>query len=230
MAASILLRVISAIDDRRLVLSNARAARLMSIGNTWNHIRVGMRLSANASAAIASGDFMFGVCNGVSSVYGDQTPTHVVGVRSSPTPVPNFGYSAGPPAILQQINPVAVTVVSGVETVGSAIGLTDMKISAAVTSVRSVFMVELTKGSPNYTITAGYLQGTSADISLPDFLTAMETTMANLTGGWNANYKHGSDVTMAVNEANGILNGVCFSWGNASATLEVSDVAYARYS
>lgn len=35
---------------------------------------------------------------------------------------------------------------------------------------------------------------------------------------------------MAVNEANGILNGIVISWGNASATLENSDVAYARYS
>lgn len=201
----------------------------MSIGNTWNHIRIGLRLSVNATAAITSGDFMVGVCNGVNSVYGDQTPTHCVGVRSSATPNPNFGYNAGPPAFLQQINPVGVVVVSGTETVGSAIGLTDWKISASPTDTRSVFMVELTKGSPNYTITAGYLSGTSADISLTDFLTAMETTLVNING-WNANYKKGADVTMAVNEANGILNGIVISWGNASATLENSDVAYARYS
>jgi hypothetical protein len=232
--AAILLFTTGGEDDRRLVLGNERAARKFAaafVSGGWTSILLGMRFAVSASAQIVSGNLAFGLSNEVTSVYGDQVTNNFVGVRSSPTPNPNFGYSAGPPVTLQQIKLNGVVKIASGETLGADIGgVNDMKISADPSTIRNIFLVQITKGSPNFTVTAGYLNGTNADISQTSFLTAMETAIASINV-WNAQYLKGADVTMAVNEgANGALNSACIRWSNVQTSLYISDVAYARVS
>lgn len=210
-------------DDRRLVLSNARAARTFDIGTSWTSLMLGVRMSINGSSAnIASANMVFGACSGVANVYGDQTPKHIVGLKvNNGGSAWTFGSHFWAPSAKALVN------VSGVDTLyGTPSG---SNYTSDVT-LRVGHFVKIDKGSPNFTVTwAGCTFSAATDLTLNQFQSLMETAIANFSTVKGNYGQQGTVSTVAVNEGtNGSLDSCCFYWSNVGETLEISDVAYAR--
>lgn len=226
--ASILLRTISSVDDKRIVLGNEQIARLLEIADNWTKLRIGLLWSINASATVSSSPrFAIGVCNGTANLYGSASTNHFVGVFPN---ISSFSYTSGPPAYL------LTSVVKPRKRVGttntdSGSGIISPYMSAAPASIRSAFYLDIEKGSPNYTFQVGAPDTTGAaqtDITWAKFLEGMEIGMADM-GSWTTGYADGNAQTVAVDEdADGVLNALNIYWNRDSPTIEVSGLAYAR--
>lgn len=229
--ASIILRTIGGIDDNRLSIGNEQAARLRQIGTNWTTIRLGLRLSVNGSASISGTPrFALGLCSGTTMLLGSASTKHFVGVRSA---VGTWTRTTGPPAYysvagspsIRAIKRVGTTLTTGNE-------IAPCYISSAPASVRSVFLLNIVKGSPNYSLQCGMATTSAAgqtDVSLAQFeqmlaLESISGISAIVTG-----YGTATGTTIAVNEANdGLLDAMQILWDRSSPEIEVSDIGYAR--
>lgn len=233
MSVSILSRTISAIVDQRLVLTNDQCGRPLSIGTTWNQIRIGMRCAINPQGSTASPPdpgFFFGLCSGTTNMFGSATTTNALGVITGST----LNYNAGPPPYyhittsgLLRAKRVGSTLTSG----STMIAATRLPFTADPTTIRAAMVLEITRGSPNYTTQLIVSIGLGVDLPLSIFLAALEAaTMADVTTVLNtsgASYNTGSASTIAFDIVAGDLNTINVSWASAVRTFEISDIAYA---
>jgi len=227
MASSIVLRTYGDGDDKKISLSNATCARLLSIGNTWNKIRVGIRLMVNAAANITGTPaFAVGVCSGTSNPWnnGAATTTNFVGCI---TAQPSWTYTTN--VMLLNSGNVDFRVATRVGTT-TTFGLQPpsvLVIPALSYDIRGVIFVDITKGSPNYTVNVfSPTSITLADVTQTAFFTQVAAEVSSIS-----NYAFGTPRTIAVDEGNGILNAVNIGWDKSvSGTIEISDLAIVRFS
>lgn len=219
MPSTILIRTISSVVDNRIVLSNSHFARPHGI-TTWNKLRIAFRWSMRDSGANLTGtpEFAVGLCSGSANIFGDLTCTHFVGMRTTRV---TWDRTAGPPAnyavyITQAGKLVGTTFTLG----GNWLSVAGQAMADAAGGNRFCWFIDITKGSPNYTL-GGYARvtGNAGDISETTMKAQAEIDAATLPehGLNNAN-------TVAVNEAtDGILSHVCFSWNRSTPEIEISD-------
>lgn len=242
-APVILARTFSSVVDNRAKLANGNIARLWSsaVGTSWSVIRVGIRLSIEDSGAniISTPRFAFGICSGTSNIFMDATTTHFFGAVSNGATwqrrTTGTGYSdnsygvGGNPGYTNNGYCVAKRIGSTL-TVGSGfIGGDYCRIGWNTTPFRTVQFLEITKGSPNFSIKL-FAQntgaGTGVDQSLASFLSNMELTSPSIT-----NYAFSGTQTMAIDEGtNGSFNAVNVAWDRNSPSIEISDVAVVKFS
>lgn len=240
MSQAIVNRTISAQSDNRLSLTNGQAMRNLSFLTTWNVVRLGIQFGWNGAASLSGTPQLVmglnaGILDGSGNPvgYADPATSNFFGMR---TLVPTMTYNAGPPAYYSNatVAPKPCTRVGSTLTDGTAFGSTGPWGSAALTTARSALIIQVTKGSPNFTIEAVFATnatGAQADINDTKFLDMMESlTMADaasIQSGYNAM----AGVSMAVNEAaNGYLNTMLIYWNRTSVPLEVSAVRHRRIS
>ena len=223
MAATILLRTIGGVDDKRLVLGNASVARLLSYGTDWTTLRIGLRWTIGNTGADLTGSphLAVGLCSGTTQIYGDALTTHFVGVLSNQAA---WTYSPS--------SPVYSAVGGGpfypAKRIGSVLTLGTLitpywRIDADPTAARSLFFVDITKGTPNFSFRLFAHESSSADVSLDTFLQKMQEATPSL-----ANHAYTNAFTLAVSETDGALNAVNVYWDRATPALEISDLAVAR--
>ncbi len=236
---------IGGIEDRRLVLTNSSAARIINIGTSWSTLRIGIRMCCEDTGADYPNTtrFYFGAMSNPDSTLSNgpltATCSHFVGFICDSNP--NAGYPrriAGPP-VQYTLNSDRHYAKKVVNTITSAAG-TNMNARWSIngaTPPRVVMMVELVKGSPNFTINflaqgAGY--NGSADVLKGTFLTAMaQTTLANAATAMNSagnNYGGGNTATLAVSEAvDGFLDAIVVGMDKPIG-LYISDIAWFKVS
>ena len=228
--SQILLRTIGSIDDKRLELANDQAARLFSIGNSWTQIRLGIRLAVNGAATITGTPVLaLGVGAGVTNKYGDATTDHFFGIKSDSA---SWSWSSGPPGYYSGIYLRPTKRVGSTSTNNASVSTAGAFFVGAPTTNRSALLVDITKGSPNFTIQIGYCyisSGVQSDVSLANFIEMMEvnalTSLSTVKGG----YTNGTSLTQAVDEsANGNLNAVQLYWNKSAYPIEICDIAYAK--
>lgn len=239
MSVSIDTVTIGGIEDRRLVLANAQAARVIDIGTNWTRIRIGIRGALNDSGASIAG-----------------TPRIYIGMLSSPSaglangPLTGstshfVGLVQGSATLTRNASPLAYSGVWANGSYAKKVGATITAIgggnvtgwlSANPSTYRNIVAAEILKGSPNFTINiiAPNLS-TVHDVSLANFISAMEvstitamgTYLNGIYGGiYNSSSLSGS---LAVSEAtNGFLDAVCVAWDKNSPVLNISDVIWAK--
>jgi hypothetical protein len=87
MSVLITSRIINNVIDQRASLGNDQVLRLIDVGNTWNKIRLALRLSINTTATISGTPrFYFGMCDGTDSELsgaGSMTTAEFVGIFST---------------------------------------------------------------------------------------------------------------------------------------------------
>lgn len=227
MATQTLLRTVSSVDDVRAVLSNSTLRRLLSIGSTWNKIRVGVRLIVNGSAAVVGTPrFAMGVCSGTANPFnnGSASTDHFVGAA---TKFATWGYSGnifyinGGTADWLPTKRVGTTTTEGTTLVGSLV------LPSVTLAKRWCLFLDIEKGSPNHTLQAFYTNNTlAADTSKETFLSTVEVEACSLT-----HHAFGTARTLAVDEGtDGALNAVNISWDRTSPTIEICDIALVRFS
>jgi hypothetical protein len=226
------LRNISGVDDVRAALSNATLRRLLSVGTNWTQLRVAIRFSMEDPGADMTSQptFSLGVCSGTANPFnnGSATTDHWVGLRST---MATWARSAGPPPYTT-LYPYTMRPYKRVGTTYSyAPGTNNLLYAWYVlygTSIRQVFAVDITKGSPNFTITYVARTGISNpdDVSKETFLQQISLLTPNIPG----HSRSGTGNPIAVDEAtDGYLNAVNVAWDRSSPKLEISDLAVVRF-
>ena len=226
MDSVILQRTISSVVDQRIVLSNSHFARPHGF-TTWSKLRIAVRWSMRDGGATLTGtpEFAVGLCSGSTSILGDATCTHFVGVRTTGS---SWTRSAGPP-VNYQVFPTGSGKMVGTTwtTATNWLSVAGYAMATATTGDRFCWFLDITKGSPNYTIN-GYARnvGSSGDIDVATYLAQAEIDSASLT-----NHAIGNSGTVAVDEAtNGTLDHAQLRWNRTTPEIEISDWSVVRLS
>lgn len=222
--SSILSRTISSVVDKRIVLSNSQFARLLPI-STWSKLRIGVRWHMrNNGANLGTGPRLaVGLCRNTTNLFGDSTTDHFVGWVTDGswaffTPPNQYTTLGGKPA----------TRIGSTLTLGTvfAAGNNIPADAAGSSNDRKIFFVDITKGSPNFTIALFAWSSGAIDVTNNQFLIQMEAATPSLT-----NHAAVASQTIAVNEGtNGTLNAVNLSWSQSTPEVEICDLAIARLS
>lgn len=239
MSASIISRTISAIVDKKLVLQNDQAARLISIGSDWTTIRFGMRLAVDAAGLtnnLVGAVNYIGMCSGTANKVGDLTTTNFFGLAMDSS---SLTYASGPPpyfnvegsAIYKLVKKVGTTVTKGSAIVGGA--ATGYSASG---DVRNAWVIEIVRGSPNYTLNFLYttqVAAMQADVPYGALVQALEgatiTDVKNVLNSYvGGGYYQNQTDSLAFDEVAGPLNAFNIYWNLSSRPLEISEVLYVR--
>src|SRR5207247_6157852 len=104
------------------------------------------------------------------------------------------------------------------------------KVMSYLSTTRNIFIVQITKGSPNFTLDhcgpIGF-EGLN-DKSKTQLTNAMELgTIAGINTALS--YTAHSQPTLAVDEStNGTLNSICVAWDRTAAKLHISDLFWSK--
>lgn len=227
-------RTISSVSDKRIQLSNSNFARLWSstLGTSWTKIRLAVRFGITDSGSNITGSprFAFGIQVGTTNLFMDAGgPSHWCGFLSvdsswSRSTSGGVGYysidSATGGAPQKKIN---TTITSG-----GVFGTVAPIITDATAAWRSAFLLDITKGSPNFTFANLRVRSntTIADITQTDFLTEIENAAPSF-----ANHSSNGSSTVAIDEStNGFFNAVGIAWNKTAALIELSDLAIVKIS
>lgn len=212
-----------------MILSNSTPCRPPTILlSSWTKMRVAARLCIRDQGVNLTGTprLALGLCSGSTNTFGAATTTHFVGVVTNNATLTR---NAGPPVYYSGLNLAACKRVgSTLTTNASAInGGGSFMFAQPADGYRTLFFVDIEKGSPNYTMNAFYRNSsTGADVSADDFLYYAQLDTPSLTG-----YNFGTARTVAVDEgADGTLDHVNPAWSMASPQIEISDLAIVKLS
>lgn len=231
MASSIQVQTIQSFDDVQFRLANSWKARAWDpamIPTSWTTIRVGFCALIEATATLSTGNLAIGIgANVQSQAYGNETVENFVGAKFGAGDT--WSYAAGPPPELTSIDCYASVNTSGAgETLSGSKIYDDGRIYA--TTSRSAVFVEITRGSPNYTVNVGTTHGVSGggDITPAEFKVGMTVPLASLAS-WKGNYTAGTARTVPVDVGTyGQFIGVNLSWDVESPSFRDCIVAVAR--
>lgn len=236
MAAPIIVsRTFNTVVDNRAKLANSNIARLWSssIGTSWQSIRIGCRLSISDAGADLSSTprFAFGICSGTSNIFMDATTTHWLGActgNSTWTRTTVDGvtaYDTNDFSIGRPLN--ASTRIGSTLTVGTRLdGGTHVYMLDCTTAHRAMLFLDITKGSPNFTLRAFFKNASGSDVDVTSFLTQMELATPSFDG-----HTFPVGQTIAVDETtNGFFNAVNIAWDRTTPAIEISDVAVVKFS
>lgn len=202
--------------DRRMVLSNGEAIRAPIYLDNWSVLRIGLRCAFSGVSGNITGTprIAFGVCNGETNGYGAALSDHVVGIRNN---LATVVFTAGSP---NYINPFSNNFVHVFKRVGAVVTTTTpsgpLGLVSADTTVRSYVGLEITKGSPNFSLqfTAANTSGEVAnDLTDALFTQFMESGTLLPPGGFTLS----TLATLAVDEGtNGVLDHLFVYWDRTS--------------
>jgi hypothetical protein len=226
-------RVISGVNDKRLVIAGGHWARKMSIGDNWSELLVTIRMSTRfwlpENSGSTNNPFSFiGLCSN-NTPPASLSVDHFVGFRNSHF----YRGSGGDPRIYYGGNGSnnagrIIRIENNAETV---IGTTPSHMyicgDAANTGAATnggVVAFHFKKGSPNWTVdTWGY--GSNINGLYTRTLTEFLVTAAGSSSGANV----ASINAGAVDESTyGALDSICFVNMDAVNAFEISDIAYTR--
>ena len=232
MSVTITKVTISSVDDKRLVLSNAQWAATLSIGTDWDKIRVGCRISFDDLGSNPTG-----------------TPRQYIGMAASPS----IGFANGPlsgastghfigfrtadSAWTRNVGPPVDYALSGGNYGIKKVGITesefgsglDMRVAGAQATVRRIQIVQIEKGSPNFTVrwsannNAATTDETETELreamDISDFSAACTTISASPNSG-----------TVATTESSdGFFNAIAVGWDRSAFKMYVSEMFFAKY-
>lgn len=236
MSATIILRA-TPVSENRAELTAAQISRTLEMGVNWNVMRIGLQLCFNATVtATGTPLIFFGLSSGVvaGTGFNDGSGTvHAVGGRVANSS--SWGYNAGPPAWLDGSSPQLVKKIGATQTTALFNTSPGIFFGAQPLTARSGIVLQITKGSPNFTMdlagpknsgAAAQIDCTEAKLTSLMEMGAMSDASSIISGygAWGAG-------TLAVNEAsNGYLDSICLVWDKSVPPCEISAVMVRKVS
>ena len=221
--------------DKAVELTNSSGARTLLIGTSWTSIRLGVlcHWSDLGSNPGSSPRAYIGALSGkvAANHVLKSTTTNWIGALPGQT---TWTRNAGPPVYYAgSVNPTpACKKVGATLTIGST-GSSVPHFSAAATA-RNIFLVEIVKGSPNWTVNYVFpnaAAGAQADKTTTILRAALEaSTMANAAAAIGANYTTGSAVAIAFDETAGSIDTFHIAWDKTVFTWKVHAIGYSKIS
>lgn len=235
--ASIGSRIFNLTPDKYVSLANEELVRTLAMGTDWTKLHIGVLLAVTPDGTnnLASAALMLGLCSGTTQPYGAASTTNFVGAAfHASTPGATSGTLS---YVANSGNPVfSVTGTWPLTRVGTALGsatgsATGLMLTAntGATQRRSPLYLDITKGSPNYTVgrwTPATSQGQflSGDCTPGELLNVLENT----TPTWLGISLSSTSSTLAASEATGAFDSVDLFWNKAGFPLEIYALAVAR--
>lgn len=239
MSEQILQRVVSSVNDNRLVLFNSQIARQMSIGSNWTYLRIGVRFAIQGTATFGPYRLFVGVTSGVNHVYYSDYCQHaLVFVSGMSVTNATYGATAGGYYILGS-GPVIYSKVSQTETSQqpSYVGGPQTYVAADAPNRNCFQTFDLVKlGGGLFTCVANGAQTNTGtpianigyDLIRAAMLSTSYTDSAAIAG---LNQGTPRNTTVALNEGvNGAFDSVYIYWRHPSVGIEISDVLVSRLS
>lgn len=245
MASTIVSRTVGVTPDQRISLNSSTGARIIAIGTSWTRLRLGFRFSVTDSGASLAGvdnalyvGVMAGPNAGATNGPNSGVCPHFFGATTNS--LSTFTRNVGPP-IRYSAAMVGSRIIAGVETLTAQLAPTK-SVSAQPADNVTILIVDILKGSPNFTITVTssltpLTNTTQAQLlesmAFSGAMTASSTTTK--AAGWLnrtlgvGNYTSSNSTTLAINEAvDGFFDSVVLSWNKATINWEFSDVVVAK--
>lgn len=218
--------------DQRLSLANGYASRLLEFLTTWTVCRIGIRFCFNGVANLTgTPQLAFGLCAGTDNTYADPTTDNFLGIIIGATATWTY---AGSPAYYGAVSGKIRKRVGVTNTDGGSFASSNVHFPAAAATNRSALIVEITKGTPNFTVNAVHPSSTAGaqiDISDADMVAMMEASTMAGAAAMVSGYTHqtAGALTLAIDEAvNGYLNAINIYWDRSGTALEISDTKHRR--
>ena len=230
-------RTVDLTEDKRGVASNGTYARLLEAGNTWNRIVIGFRYAFSGADRSQAGSvrLALGLSNGITNVFGEETTNNFCGLVTDEATL-TYNAGGGFPfwdgVVATNADLVAATRVGTTLTTGSVVHQALLTLAASA-GIRHAIFIDITKGSPNFTLNAGVPSSVGVedtDITKAEFESFFDDYSADLDqiATWNLQWSKGSDQTIAVDEAgDGDLTAINFAWPMNAVKFECSDIMYA---
>lgn len=219
-------------SKKRLQLSNGEAIRKMLILNDWTKLRIGILSACHTAANVVSTPrFAFGVCAG-NQGYGSlvDAGTNLIGARTAAT----LTYTADIAGTFHYVvaNHLPFKRVSGTFTDGTSLGNFYSASTTGGFTGRIGHFLEITKGSPNYTLQAASIQNTADinDLTDAQFVQMMEAAALEDFNSIVSFYDAATAQTLAMSEAGGDLDSIFLFWNRTTPEISIDTVAFRRVS
>lgn len=220
---------------KRLDLSNGQALRRPVYLSNWTTMRIGLHVTFPAAASIVGTPRLwFGMGSGLTNGVGDATTTNFVGIYTNTATWTRT--LSGAQAYAGGIELRLVKRVGAVTTQHATGGMTANTFLSLDAAFRSVLMLDITKGSPNYSFAIGHASSNSALIAnditpaLMDSYMSLPAGFAGIGSVGNPNYAAvtATNATLAASEAAGVLDCVQLLWDKTAANCELEAVYHRK--
>jgi hypothetical protein len=212
--------------DKVLTLGNEEYVRTFSFGSAWTKIRLGICYSIRSTTSIGSASFVLGVCSGKTNPYAAATTTNFVGVNltSSNSLTGTITANYGPPWYASMSGTVVIKRSGSTTTIGNGSG-SILYGHYTAASLRAFMIVDITKGSPNYTLSVFRY----VNVFNPYLDTAMFTAALNSISDPPTNaLAQMSGVTIACDESAGAFDCFDLFWNDSPNPLDVGYLGATR--
>lgn len=215
--------------DVGLQLGNEEWVRKMALGSTWTHIRIGLLYQISGTATTPGGSgFAIGICSGTSAPFGNASTTNFVGVECVAALLynstnPNFQFTV---SNLFACKKVVSTITTAATNLGDGSGI--WTASTSGTARRGILYVDITKGSPNYTIgiTGSTLGSAATDFTVPNLLAGMTQNYGSISLGVGGVLSNGNGAqTLACDETAGGFDTVNIYSNELANPMTIFEVA-----
>ena len=204
--------------DKAVEMSNGRFARqpIAGLFSGWTTLRVALLVRMNDSGANITGTprFMFGLCAGTSNIPGDATVTHACGCITNNA---TWTRTAGPPGYYSPLTIAPSTYINTTIATGTNLSTTSA-LGFSGTIVNAMVFIDITKGSPNYSLRL--LSRTNTASGAPtqsDFNAQSVATTPAFTG-----HTYTAAQTIAVDEvANGTFDSAFVWWNQVTPAINI---------
>ena len=235
-------RTFNLLEDKYLTLANEEYLRRLAIGSNWTKLRLGamLALPPNGTENLTLCSLTLGVCAGATPFSGTQgyaaaSTGNFIGIdicsdNSGGSGQGTLTYNAGTG------NPYYSSSFSGAR---RRVGTTDsfaanttlshaVAINTGTLQRRTLLYVDITKGSPNYTVKYYPETGTLAqlDFTPAHFLDGLEQSGTPTVNGQTLSA--GNALTLACDETAGVFDSVSLYWNRGAFPLEVYALAAYR--
>lgn len=229
--ANIVEETVASETDKRAQLGKAYLLRKIKYGTNWNKLRIGLRWSTCRTTAFTSpSKFFFGLCSGTTVPPGDPSCPHAFGVSNKAG-----GWTSQASAALRTPGTEIHLITNGSDVTTSP-GNNNVLQFLFNTIGRSGVCLDITKGSPNWTIRLyGYsyvAPSASHSMTVDQFKTIMQLADPHNQVGTGF-YFQWNGVNIAVDESTyGSLDSFAFVWpeSDVANAFEISDYDVYRLS
>ena len=163
----------AAFPDKGLTLSNEEFVRTLSVGSNWSRMRIGIhfgfRSPINFSAVSA-----LGLCSGKTNPFNAVSTTNFIGMNwgSLNSTTANWGYYYGPPYNAVSQGMTTFKRVGTTTTIGPYNNNGDYYYGFTDQNLRAAVFMDITKGSPSWTVSTHVMAANTAPAA---FLAALTT-------------------------------------------------------
>lgn len=235
MSQEIISRTIGSVVDKRALIKNGQLKRLFSYLNDWTKIRIGIHFSFDGSLAAnitGTPQFVFGLISDTDNGWGNVTTDHFLGWRTN---VATWTYNAGAGNPYFSLASAAILTKKIGTTITSGSSFSPSpSFTANNTLIRNALFLEITKGSPNFTVQSSHPGSAAAaqqditDDVFENMMNAVDISACSSTP--TVAYSSSTAWTIAIDEAtNGYFNGLNIFW-DKTVGFEVSTVRHRKIS